>query len=395
MYEAEMSKLRELYRQGVLEKTYYKNSLEGIGSFLSYDRFCRIPFMTKQSIRETPIMERTNTAFGDIHGVFSSSGTTGDKTFYVYNRNDQRVHEEFVRTYFTQLGITPCDIGGVMAPIGTGVMAHTMMWQFQIMGAGYINCPDPSPESILEFTEKVPITVISTRPSIVSSVAYSPEWTIRAQRSSVRTLALGGGFLSAQRRQLLERVWDAKCYSLLGMSEMFGPIASECPAQDGMHYLDRYLLIEVVDPVTKQPVPDGKPGVAVYTTLWDKGFPLLRYWTDDVIRIEREQCVCGCGLPRIYYVGRRADCYEIGDRTVYPEQVEDILFSYGLIGDYRIDKTELGYNLYSESMIDSLPAQMMSSLEELLQGSVTFYPLERGALNYHGVGRRFRDLCNK
>ncbi len=146
MFDRELDVLKELYRKGLFSSPYYSQRLTGANAFSSYDAFCQIPFMDKNSIRETPVFQRTNTERKDVYGVFSSSGTTGDKTFYIYNRNDKTVHEQFVRTFFDKLGITELDLGAVMAPIGTGVMGHTMLWQFATVGAGYVNCPEPSPK---------------------------------------------------------------------------------------------------------------------------------------------------------------------------------------------------------------------------------------------------------
>lgn len=140
-----------------------------------------------------------------------------------------------------------------------------------------INCPIPSPENIVDTITKVPVTVIATRPSIASGVAYNPVIQQMAQKSHVKKLLMGGGFLSKERRHLLEEVWDAECFNMFGMSEVFGPMAGECRQKNGLHYLNNYLMIEIVDPQNGKPVGNGEPGVAVYTTLWDKGFPLLRY----------------------------------------------------------------------------------------------------------------------
>ena len=191
MYEYELNRLLTLYRNGLFSKKYYKDRIKGENSFSSYDEFCKIPLMDKQSIRETAVFERTNTSKSDVYGIFSSSGTTGDKTFYVYNKNDKKVHEEFVRTFFDELDISSDDIGGVMAPVGTGVMAHTMLWEFSTVGAGYVNCPEPSPINMIEIIEKIPVTVIATRPNIASSIAYNPELCSIAQCSSVKKLAVG------------------------------------------------------------------------------------------------------------------------------------------------------------------------------------------------------------
>ena len=337
-YEKELQKLRELYAKGVFAPEFYQKKLSDVSQLDNYDSFRTIPFTHKREIRNTTVEERSTTEKKDIYGIFSSSGTTGEKTYYIYNRNDKKVHEEFVKTFFTELGITEEDIGGIMAPVDTGVMAHTMMWQFTTMGAGYVNCPIPSPENMIDTVTKVPVTAIATRPSIASGVAYNPLMQQLAQKSHVKKLLMVGGFLSAQRRKLLEKAWDAECYNMFGMSEMFGPMAGECRNKNGLHYLDNYLMIEIVDPKTGDPVEEGTPGVAVYTSLWDKGFPLLRYWTDDLMIITKEKCSCNSPYPRLFYLGRLNDCYLIDGTYIFPENVENILFQYGYIGEYCVEK---------------------------------------------------------
>lgn len=389
MYDEELKKLRDLYNKGIYEAEFYKKKINDIIQLRSYEDFQTIPFMYKKEIRNTGIGERSTTKIEDIYGVFSSSGTTGEKTYYIYNRNDKRVHEEFVKTFYTELGITEKDIGGVMAPVDTGVMAHTMMWQFTTMGAGYVNCPSPSPENMIETIKKVPVTVIATRPSIASGVAYNPVIQRMARKSSVKKLLMGGGFLSAGRRKLLENVWEAECYNMFGMSEMFGPMAGECRQKNGLHYLDSYLMIEIVDPVTGKPVEEGRPGVAVYTTLWDKGFPLLRYWTDDIMYITREKCSCGSKYPRLFCLGRLTDCYKIDGSYVFPENLENILFAHGFIGEYIAENTEEGFLVKTEGVEDSFDQLMEKEIRELFHADVQIDIVPPGSLNYDGHGRRF------
>ena len=389
MYEKELSTLRRLYRQGVYEPPFYGEKISDIGQLASYDAFQTIPFTYKREIRNTSVEDRTTTKPEDIYGVFSSSGTTGEKTYYIYNRNDKKVHEEFVETFYTELGVTEKDIGGVMAPVDTGVMAHTMMWQFTTMGAGYINCPIPSPENIVDTITKVPVTVIATRPSIASGVAYNPVIQQMAQKSHVKKLLMGGGFLSKERRHLLEEVWDAECFNMFGMSEVFGPMAGECRQKNGLHYLNNYLMIEIVDPQSGKPVGNGEPGVAVYTTLWDKGFPLLRYWTDDMMIVSHEKCACGSRYPRLFYLGRVADCFVVDSSYIFPESLENILFKYGFIGEYRAEKTEDRYLIKTEGNEHSLSNDMKAEIGTLFHAEVQIEIVPPGSLNYNGHGRRF------
>ena len=390
MYEYELNRLLTLYRNGLFSKKYYKDRIKGENSFYSYDEFCKIPLMDKQSIRETAVFERTNTSKSDVYGIFSSSGTTGDKTFYVYNKNDKKVHEEFVRTFFDELDISSDDIGGVMAPVGTGVMAHTMLWEFSTVGAGYVNCPEPSPINMIEIIEKIPVTVIATRPNIASSIAYNPELCSIAQGSSVKKLAVGGGFLSNARRKMIEVAWGAECFNCFGMSEMFGPMAAECREKNGLHYLDKYLMIELLDPISKMPVPEGQPGIAVYTSLWEKGFPLLRYWTDDLMIVDRSKCKCGSSNPRIRYLGRMADCIILDGTYIFPEQVENILFDNGFIGEYKVVQDYDQITVFTETPEKKDIIIIQALLEELfLHRKVNISLVPIGKLNYKGLGKRF------
>ncbi|WP_417229593.1 phenylacetate--CoA ligase family protein [Thermophilibacter sp.] len=400
MYETELQRLTELRETGLFSGRFYAERLisaDGGDPLTSYERFRRIPFMTKDQIRRASVEERTATAPEDVYGVFSSSGTTGRRTMYVYSRNDKNVHERFVRTFLAEIGVTARDLGAVMAPIGTGVMAHTMMWEFTTMGAGYVNCPEPSPENMLETVEDVPVSVVATRPDVVSAACYRPELRERFAASGVRLLLLGGGFLTEGRRALLERVWGARCYSLFGMSEVFGPMAAECQRRDGLHYLDDYLLIEVLDPLTHEPVGDGEVGVAVYTTLWDKGFPLLRYWTDDYVSVTHESCGCRLDLPRMRFFGRRADGLFPSPRhrdqpIVFPKQIEETLFSHGLVGEYLCDVRDESLVVRSErcdlAEADSRAAE--AELSELCALPVSVKLVDPGTLGRHAGLRRIR-----
>ncbi len=391
MYTEELGKLKALYLDGVFPSAFYSEKIKD-NSFDSYEEFQKIPFTYKHELRNSSVEERTTTAAKDIYGVFSSSGTTGEKTFYVYSKKDKEVHEEFVRTFYSELGITEEDIGAVLAPVDTGVMAHTMMWQFTTMGAGYVNCPIPSPENIIDTVTKVPVTVIATRPSIATSVIYNPYITEMARKSHVSKLLMGGGFLSAERRKILEKAWNADCYNMFGMSEMFGPMAGECRKKNGQHYLSKYLMIEIVDPVTGVPVPVGDIGVAVYTTLWNKGFPLLRYWTDDLMKLDFSQCECGSSNPRLFFKGRLNDCFIIDGEYVFPENIENILFKYGHYGEYIVENNKGKYTIKVESGDTVIKDEMLDELKAILGDNCVVSIIMPGSLNYDGHSKHFVNV---
>lgn len=334
MYEQELQKLQKLWNQGLFANPFYQDKISDKTYLESYDSFCKIPFMRKEDIRKTDVFERTTTKMEDVFGIFSSSGSTGEKTCYVFNKMDRLVQEQCAKRFLNRVGIGNADIGGVFSPVDTGIMAQTMMWQFTSVGAAYVNCPEPSPDNIVNLLEQIPVTVISTRPEVMTIT--DPVYHESLQNSSVRVLLPGGGFITEGRRKYLEKLWNAQCYNFYGMSEVFGPLAAECVEKNGQHYPMEYLMIEVVDPDTGEPVKKGEAGIAVYTTLWYKGFPLLRYWTDDFIRLDDRQCACGSDWPRLHYLGRKSDCLSVGNRYYFPKEFEELLFNYGIYEDYRV-----------------------------------------------------------
>ena len=314
--------------KGYFDIPFYQEKCRQIGIELSdiesYDDFLRIPFTVKEDLRNTSPYDRTLSAKNEIYGLYSSSGTTGNKTFYIYNHMDREKQAVFVKRYFKAIGMKEGGLGATFAPIGSAVMGHCMMWQFQAMHMGMTICADLSPESLIETVSKLPVTDIATLPRVASSVYDKKEWRDIARNSTVERFVLGGDFLSNARRRIIEEMWNAKVYDSFGMSEAFGPLANECSEQNGLHYIDDDLYIEIIDPDTLLPVKGDKIGVGVYTTLWAKGFPLLRYWSGDLFRRISEPCPCGSKLPRIEYFGRACDCVSINDTYVSPKQVEEI-----------------------------------------------------------------------
>jgi phenylacetate-CoA ligase len=130
-----------------------------------------------------------------------------------------------------------------------------------------------------------------------------------------------------------------KAYNSFGMSEMCGPgVAFECPEQNGMHIWEDYYIVEIVDPDTLEPVPDGEVGELVLTTLKREAMPLLRYRTRDLTRILPGECPCGRHHLRLDRMkGRSDDMIILKGVNIFPIQIETILMQFQeLASDYLI-----------------------------------------------------------
>jgi phenylacetate-CoA ligase len=131
------------------------------------------------------------------------------------------------------------------------------------------------------------------------------------------------------------------------MSEMCGPgVAFECPEQNGMHIWEDYYIVEIVDPDTLEPVPDGEVGELVLTTLKREAMPLLRYRTRDLTRILPGECPCGRHHIRLDRMkGRSDDMIILKGVNIFPIQIETILMQFQeLASDYLITLETLGDN---------------------------------------------------
>ncbi len=138
-----------------------------------------------------------------------------------------------------------------------------------------------------------------------------------------------------------------KAYNSFGMSEMCGPgVAFECPEQNGLHIWEAYYIVEIVDPQTLEPVPDGEVGELVLTTINREAMPLLRYRTRDLTRILPGECPCGRHHKRLDRMkGRSDDMMILKGVNIFPIQIENILMQFRELGtDYLITLTNLEAN---------------------------------------------------
>ena len=123
-------------------------------------------------------------------------------------------------------------------------------------------------------------------------------------------------------------------YNCYGMSELNGPgVAFECIFRKGMHIWEDRYIIEIIDPVTLEPVPEGEVGELVVTILHRDAMPLLRYRTRDLTRIIPEPCACGRTHRRLArFTGRSDDMLIINGVNVFPSQIEEVLLKVNGVG---------------------------------------------------------------
>jgi len=190
------------------------------------------------------------------------------------------------------------------------------------------------------------------------------------RETKLRTLFIGAEPHTEEQRQRIERLLGVKAYNSFGMTEMNGPgVAFECKYQDGMHLWEDNYIIEIVDPDTLEPVPDGEIGEMVLTTLDRTMMPILRYRTRDLTRIIPGECKCGRTHRRIDRIkGRTDDMFIIKGVNVFPMQVEKILVQYpGLGSNYllTLDTEDDNDIMTVEVELDGLNTDVYPELQKM------------------------------
>jgi phenylacetate-CoA ligase len=130
------------------------------------------------------------------------------------------------------------------------------------------------------------------------------------------------------------------CTDNYGLTELSGPgVGGEClHSREHNHLAEDHFLWEIIDPHTGEPLPEGREGELVLSTLDRQAFPMLRYRTHDLTTVTTEPCACGRTHARMAKVRARTDDMLIVRGTnIFPAQVEDVLaLIQGVTPHYRI-----------------------------------------------------------
>ena len=208
------------------------------------------------------------------------------------------------------------------------------------------------------------------------------------REKGVEVLFLAAEYLPHGMRRQLRRIWDCDIRTHYGLTEMGLGVAVECEAQDGYHFNEADLLLEVVHPETGAPVPAGQEGELVFTTLAREAMPLIRYRTHDLSRLIHQPCPCGQrSLLKIDTVKKRLESTAvIGDGDeIYPALFDDALFEAPGLVDYQVVVTQENGKDHLHFRVEMIPEQAESISE--IGKILTSFPLIEKNLSGKSMSR--------
>lgn len=326
---------------------FYRERLDAAGaapeSILSLDDLRRLPFTSADDLRDGYPFPLRSVPFEQIVRLHASSGTTGKRKVLAYTQKDLDDWVHFFARCYEMAGVTPLD--RVQVAVGYGIWTAGMGFQLGAEKLGALAIP-AGPGNIdlqLQFLLDFQSTVFCSTASMALLMAEEIHHRGVADRIAVRKIIYGSERSSvSMRRKISELFGGAELFDITGLTELYGPgTGIECPDHDCIHYWGDYYLLEIVDPETLQPLPDGEWGEMVVTTLCKEAAPLLRYRTRDITRIIPGPCSCGSLLPRHSRIsGRSDDTFKFRGVNIYPSSIDTLLSAIpGLGSEYQIHLT--------------------------------------------------------
>ena len=324
---------------------FYRKRLDSIGlkpeDIKSPDDLKKIPFTTKQDLRDTYPFGIASVPLSKCTRLHSSSGTTGNPTVILHTQKDLEQWANAVARCLWMVGCRPEDV--FQNTSGYGMFTGGLGFQYGAEKLGMLTVPAAAGNTLrqLKFFTDFGTTVVHAIPSYAARLyEVMCERGIDPRRDTkLRTLVIGAEPHSEDTRKRIENMLGVKAYNSFGMSEMMGPgVAFECKEQNGMHIWEDYFIVEIVDPDTLEPVPEGEVGELVLTTINREAMPLLRYRTRDLTRIIPGECPCGRHHIRLDRMkGRSDDMIILKGVNIFPIQIETILMQFKeLASDYLI-----------------------------------------------------------
>lgn len=310
----------------------------------SLDDLRKIPFTTKQDLRDNYPFGLAAVPMEKVVRLHSSSGTTGMPTVILHTQKDLDEWANAVARCLYMVGLRPGDI--FQNSSGYGMFTGGLGFQYGAERLGMLTVPAAAGNTKrqIKFITDFGTTALHAIPSYAGRLyEVMEEMAIDPKRDTkLHTLIIGAEPHSEEQRKRIEQMLGVKAYNSFGMSEMCGPgVAFECKEQNGLHIWEDYYIVEIVDPQTLEPVPEGEVGELVLTTINREAMPLLRYRTRDLTRILPGTCPCGRQHIRLDRMkGRSDDMMILKGVNIFPIQVETVLLQFEELGnDYLITLT--------------------------------------------------------
>ncbi len=275
-----------------------------------FDDLVTDPVLRLAELEQHVAQLRGDELYRDRFRVMTSSGSSGRRAVYVYDRDEWRTLLAAALRWTSWAGVRPrLPRRRRIASIGASGPRH-MTWRGSAsMDAGVhrvlrLRVDQPLDELISALNEFQP-DFVTCYPSVAAQLAA-------AQLDERLRIAPAGISTTSEQRtaamtDAIRAAWGVEPHDCLGLTET-GITAVDCERHDGLHLFEDLTIFEVVDEEGRTVAP-GAPGNRVLVTnLYLRTQPLIRFEVTDLVTMTDEPCACGRTFARISALeGRTSD----------------------------------------------------------------------------------------
>ena len=367
--QAQLVRLRNTVEQA-MRSSFYGATLRKASitpdSIRSLDDLRRIPFTTKDDLRNQYPDGLNCVPRTEMVRMHASSGTTGSPTVVYHTQSDLNAWADLMARCLHMVGVRRDDVFQNMTGYGLFTGGLGLHYGAERLGCLTIPAGPGNTKRQVKLMRDFRTSVVHIIPSYALYLAAAVEEGGEDPHAlPPRIAVIGAEPHTEEARRRIEEMLGIKAFNSYGLSEMNGPgVAFECTEQNGMHVWEDAYIAEIIDPATGEPVPDGEVGELVMTTLCRRGMPVLRYRTRDLTRFLPGECPCGRVHRRLdRMVGRADDMLIIKGVNIYPMQIEQVLMAFPEVGqnylivlerEEFIDQIKVKVELRDEAFVEDM-----------------------------------------
>ena len=297
---------------------------------MSADLEATAPYGTYQSLTDEEWLE---------HGwqVFQTSGTTGTPRPFRYTQFDRGLWAWNNARAMHSIGIRRArDVALLCFGYGPHVFMWGVHYGLNLMGVPIVP-GGVDTHARAGLIDRYGVTILAATPSYLLYLAnVMHEHGLDPGASAVRAVITGGEPVPQTTQDRISETWGCEVHQFYGCTEA-APSAGgyTCGAGPWIHCMDDTHVLEVVDPETLQPVPDGERGLSVMTNLFSDSSPQIRFLVGDYTTLTHERCDCGRTHVRALggFSGRADDMLNVRGVTLFPSAIEHVVRGRDELGD--------------------------------------------------------------
>lgn len=338
--EIQLKRLKETVHRVYENVPFYQKKFKELkitpDDIKTLEDISKLPITTKNDLRDNAPFKLMATNLDNCIELHASSGTTGIPVTVAYTPKDLEVWSEVMARCLAMAGLTKKDVFQNPIPYGTFTGAFGFHYGAQKVGSLVIPSGMGQSERQLKLMDYYGATFISGVASYAMRLSQvAADLGIDLHKLKVRNGLFGAEMFTPGLKKRIMDAWNMDVHDIYGLTEMCGPgVSTDCDIHDGLHLWEDHFLLEILDPITLEPVGPEEEGEMVITTLTKEGMPILRYRTRDIAKIY-DQKTCDCGRTHVKHTtikGRSDDMLIIRGTNIYPGQIESVLMKHSDVG---------------------------------------------------------------